>query len=94
MTNVLYVASLVLTGVLVLTLAVALLTVLWLLRGTAGTLGRVGEAMRAVADRTAPIGDAVTQVNVNLSALWDTLRAVVPPTGRGEREASRSVGRR
>lgn len=92
MTNALYVTSLVVTGLLVVALAVVLLTVLWLLHRTSDTLGKIVFGVRAIAHRTAPVGDALTEVNANLIAVRDALRAAVPDDAPGDtgREASRA----
>lgn len=92
MINALYVTSLVVTGVLVVALAVVLLTVLWLLHRTSDTLGKVLFGVRAIAHRAAPVGDALTEVNTNLTAVRDALRDAVPaaPSDDTGREASRA----
>ena len=79
MTNALYVASLAVTGLLVVALAVALLVVLWLLHRTSDTLGKVVFGIRAIAHRTEPLEDAVVEVNTHLTAVRDALRDAVPP---------------
>lgn len=95
MTNVLYVTSLVITGVLVVTLAAVLLTVLALLRSTTSTLTQVVAGVRGIAQRTEPIADALADVNGHLSELRDGLQRAVPTDGRGaERPDSRTVTRR
>lgn len=90
MTNALYVTSLVVTGVLVVALAVTLLTVLWILHRTSDTLRKVLFGVRAIAHRAAPVGDALADVNTNLTAVRDALRDAVPaePSDAPGREAS------
>lgn len=78
MTNALYVTSLVVTGVLVVALAVALLTVLWILHRTSDTLGKVLFGVRAIAYRAAPLDDALGEVNTHLLEIRQVLRAAVP----------------
>lgn len=101
MINALYIASLVVTGLLVVALAAALLTVLVLLRRTTDTLGKVIFGVRAIAHRTAPVGAALTEINTDLAGVRDALRAAVPSDGpagpdgqAGEvREDSRAVAK-
>lgn len=86
MTNALYGASLVVTGLLVVALAVALLTVLVLLRRTTKVLDDVASAVQTIAHRTEPLEGAVGDVNTTLGRARDQLRAVVPgdrPRGTG-----------
>lgn len=86
MTNALYVTSLVVTGVLVVALAAALLTILWLLHRTSDTLGKVVFGVRAIAHRTAPVEDALTEVTANLEAIRDALRDALPADDEGAQQ--------
>lgn len=76
--NALYVASLVVTGLIVVALAAALLTILFLLWRTSDTLGKVIFGVRAIAHRVAPVEELVTDINGNLVGIRDALRDAVP----------------
>lgn len=92
MTNALYVTSLVVTGVLVVALAVALLVILWLLHRTSATLGKVLSSVRAIAHRVEPLGDDVAEVNANLAEGRDALRGAMP-AGEPPEEPGRADSR-
>lgn len=88
MVNALYVASVAIVGVLVLALAAYLLTILYLLRSTHDTLGKVLFGVRAIAHRTEPIGPILADVNRELLAVRDAFDRAL--TGdRQTRPASR-----
>lgn len=78
MINALYVASVAIVGVLVLALAAYLLTILYLLRATRDTLGKVLFGVRAIAHRTQPIGPVLADVNRELVSLRDDLNDAFP----------------
>lgn len=78
MVNALYVASVALVGVLVLALATYLLTILYLLRSTHDTLGKVLFGVRAIAHRTQPIGPFLADVNRELATVRDAFNDAFP----------------
>lgn len=83
--NALYVASLVVTGLLVVALAAALLTILFLLWRTSDTLGKVIFGVRAIAHRVTPVEGLVSDINRDLTGIRDALRDAVPdPAPEGE----------
>ncbi|MBW3619947.1 MAG: hypothetical protein KY461_06860 [Actinobacteria bacterium] len=83
--NALYVASLVVTGLIVVALAVALLTILFLLWRTSDTLGKVIFGVRAIAHRVSPVEELLTGVNGDLSGIRAALHDAVPdPSPEGE----------
>ncbi len=73
------IVSLVLVGVLVAALAFYLIWVVFILRRAVDTLGKVTFGVRAIAYRTAPIGDLVTDINANLNAVADALEGLTAP---------------
>lgn len=94
MMDALYVASLVVTGLIVVALAVALLTILYLLWRTSDTLGKVLFGVRAIAHRVTPVEELVGGINEDLSAVRDALRDAVPgPDPLGD-ETDRKAQRR
>lgn len=93
MVNALYVVSLAVVGVLVVALAAYLLAILYLLRSTHDTLGKVVFGVRAIAHRTQPIGAVLADVNRELVTVRDAFDGAL--TGdRRARPASRPDIRR
>ncbi len=70
------IAALVVTGVLVAALAFYLLWVVVILRRLTDTLGKVQFGVAAIAHRVEPVGQVVTEINGDLSAVADTLEAL------------------
>lgn len=71
------IAALVVIGVLVVALAFYLLWVVVILERLTGTLGKVLFGVRAIAYRVEPVGPVVGELNSNLTAVADTLEALV-----------------
>lgn len=88
MVNALYVTSVGIVGVLVLALAAYLLAILFLLRSTRDTLGKVLFGVRAIAHRAEPIGPILADVNRELISVRDAFDASLPGD-RQTRPASR-----
>ncbi|MDX1658008.1 MAG: hypothetical protein R3343_04240 [Nitriliruptorales bacterium] len=78
MMNALYVTTLVAVGLLILAVAVTLLVVTYLLWRTRSTLADVGDAIATIADRTQPLGPALTAVNEDLLAVRNALVDALP----------------
>jgi hypothetical protein len=78
MINALYVASLIVTGLIVVALAAALLTVLFILWRTSDTLGKVIFGVRAIAQRAEPIEELVGGINAELLGVRGALQDAVP----------------
>lgn len=93
MINALYVASLAVTGLIVVALAVALLTVLWLLLRTTRILDDVAGAVQAIAQRSEPLEGTIGDINAALGQARDALRDAMPASDPGEQKHSRSVAR-
>lgn len=77
------IVSLVLTGLLVVALAAYLTWVVLLLRRIVDTLGKVTFGVRAIAHRTAPVGEVLGEVNTDLAAVADALEALAAEVGQG-----------
>lgn len=71
------IAALVVTGVLVAALAFFLLWVIVILKRLTDTLGKVLFGVRAIAHRVEPVGPVVSELNGDLTAVADTLEALV-----------------
>ncbi|MBA3281252.1 MAG: hypothetical protein H0U29_03390 [Acidimicrobiia bacterium] len=82
------IASLVLIAVLVAALAAYLIWVIVILRRATDTLGKVTFGVRAIAHRTAPLGELLGDVNANLSAVAGALEALVADVSESEQKAS------
>ncbi|MBW3664708.1 MAG: hypothetical protein KY469_16540 [Actinobacteria bacterium] len=78
MVNALYVASVAVVAVLVLALAAYLLTILYLLRSTRDTLGKVLFGVRAIAHRAEPIGPVLADANRELGTVRDAFNDAFP----------------
>ncbi|MDX1619487.1 MAG: hypothetical protein R3320_00750 [Nitriliruptorales bacterium] len=86
MMNALYVTTLVAVGLLIVAVAVTLLIVTYLLWRTRSSLRDVADAIATIADRSQPLGPALTQVNEDLLAVRDALVAAVPTEERPPEE--------
>ncbi len=71
------IAALVVIAVLVAALAFYLLWVVVILQRLTDTLGKVLFGVRAIAYRVEPVGPVVGELNGNLTAVADTLEALV-----------------
>ncbi|MGI8535517.1 MAG: hypothetical protein ACR2K2_03285 [Mycobacteriales bacterium] len=70
------IAALVVTGVLVLALAVYLIWVVFILRRLTDTLGKVVFGVDSIAHRVQPIGTLVGEINGDLIGVADALEAL------------------
>jgi len=70
------IAAIAVTGVLVATLAFYLLWVVVILRRLIDTLGKVTFGVRAIANRVAPVGPVVADMNADLADVADALEAL------------------
>jgi hypothetical protein len=70
------IAAIVVTGVLVVTLAFYLLWVVVILRRLTDTLGKVVFGVAAIAHRVEPVEGVVAEINSDLSAVADALEAL------------------
>ena len=93
MTNALYVASLAVTGLIVVALALALLTVLWLLVRTTRVLDDVAGAIDTIGQRSATFRGVLGDINEALGEARDALRSTMPADAPAELKHSRSVVR-
>lgn len=71
------IATLVLTALLVLALAYYLTRVVIILRKLIHTLSRVTFGVRAIAHRTAPLEDVLTDINANLATVAEAVEEFV-----------------
>jgi hypothetical protein len=71
-------------ALVVLALAAYLLHVIWLLYRTSSTLGEIVSGLEAVAERTAPIREVVTDVEHDLAEVQTALEGILdtPLTGK------------
>lgn len=76
------IATLVLTGLLVVALAFYLIWVVLLLRRITDTLGKVVFGVRAIAHRTQPVGGLLDEVNADLTAVAGAVEALARPDER------------
>lgn len=74
--TVLFWLTIVAVGLLIVALAAALLTVVWLLVQTTRSLDDVAGAIGSIAERTGALGPRLTEINEGLSGVRDLL----PPT--------------
>lgn len=70
------VVSVVLAIVIALAVASYLVRVVFVLRAVNDSLGRITFGVRAIAHRTAPLGELLTPIKVDLEAVADTLDGV------------------
>jgi hypothetical protein len=70
------IVSLVLVGLLVAALAAYLIWVVFILRRITGTLGKVSLGVRAIAQRTEPLGELLGGVNDDLVQVADAVEAL------------------
>ena len=71
------IVSLVLVGLLVAALAFYLISVVIILRRAVDTLGKVTFGVRAIAHRTEPLDELLSDVNANLTAVAQALEQLV-----------------
>jgi hypothetical protein len=83
------IVSLVLVGLLVVALAAYLVWVVLILRRIGDTLGKVTFGVRAIAHRTAPLGELVDAVNAELAPVADAVEALAARVD-GQREGRRT----
>ncbi|CAN5439353.1 hypothetical protein BH18ACT8_BH18ACT8_01060 [soil metagenome] len=82
------IAAIAVTGVLVLALAFYLLWVIVILRQLVDTLGKVTFGVAAISHRVSPVGPLVQQINTELTAVAETLEALVADIGQRTEQAS------
>ena len=82
------IVSLVLIAVLVAAVAWYLIRVIVILRRVVDTLGKVTFGVRAIAHRTAPLGELLGDVNTNLSAVAGALEQLVADVSAPAAKAS------
>lgn len=82
------IVSLVIVAVLVAALAFYLIRVIVILRHAVDTLGKVTFGVRAIAYRTEPLGEILTDVNANLSAVAGALEQLVADVSAPAEKAS------
>ena len=70
------IVTIVITLVICVALAYYLLRVVMVLREVNDSLGKITFGLRAIAHRTAPLGELLTPVKVDLEAVADTLESV------------------
>lgn len=73
----LVILTLIAVGLIVAALAVSLITILLMLRGTLFTLGTVNVGLRSIARRVEPLEPVLTAVNSDLSAVRNELQSVL-----------------
>ncbi len=78
------IVTIVIALVIAAALAFYLVRVVIVLRQINDTLGKVIFGVRAIAHRTAPLGELLTPVKTDLEAVADTLDAVVADLGSSE----------
>ena len=70
------IVTIVITLVICVALAYYLIRVVMVLREVNDSLGKITFGLRAIAHRTAPLGELLTPVKVDLEAVADTLESV------------------
>lgn len=73
----LVILTLIAVGLIVAALAVSLITILLMLRGTLFTLGTVNVGLRSIARRVEPLEPVLAAVNSDLSAVRNELQSVL-----------------